>query len=128
MPMDIATNHFDIVMANTSIHNEAPCISPTFIPLFTNEIIGLKRVDHNRTTDINLVDYSYERDDEGDNPSEKTELREEDGDESQNDSSSSDSGNSGNDENHNQHDDQQKRHQSQARDTSVTKITRKLAK
>lgn len=47
-----------------------PMISPTFHPLFTNKLIGLKRVQRNRISQVNLVDYSWDRDDEGESPSE----------------------------------------------------------
>lgn len=43
-----------------------------FTPLFTNKLTRLKRVDKNITTDVNLVVYSWEWDEEGDSPSEVT--------------------------------------------------------
>lgn len=95
MPIIIAKQHFDIVLHNMTQSREQTHISPNFIPLFTNKLIGLKGVNRNRTTEVNLVDYSWERDEEGDSPSEAT-LSEEDGQEDQQNSSSSDelSGNS----------------------------------
>lgn len=95
MPIIIAKQHFDIMLHNMTHGREPTHISSNFIPLFTNKLIGLKRVNRNRTTEVNLVDYSWERDEEGDSPSEVT-LSDDNDEEDQQDSSSSDdsSGNS----------------------------------
>ena len=94
MPIILAKQHFDIVLHNMTQGREPTHVSQTFTPLFTNKLIGLKRVNRNRTTEVNLVDYSWERDEEGDSPSEVTLSDgndEEDHDSSSSDDSSDDS-------------------------------------
>lgn len=54
-----------MVMEDIGQGVDQPLISPTFPPLFLNTLIGLKRVERNRITKVNLVDYSWERDEEG---------------------------------------------------------------
>ena len=93
MPMNIAKDHIDIVMHNISQGGVQTHVSPTFFPLYFNKIIGLKRVERNRTTEVNLVQYSWDRDEEGDSPSEMT--IDEDEEDPHDHSSSSDSGDSG---------------------------------
>lgn len=66
-----------------------PLISPTFQPLFTNKLIGLKRVQRNRITQVNLVDYSWERDEEGDILSENSHSQNEDNQENESNTSHS---------------------------------------
>lgn len=54
-----------MVMEDIGQGVDQPLIAPTFQPLFLNKLIGLKRVERNRITKVNLVDYSWERDEEG---------------------------------------------------------------
>lgn len=61
-PMVIAQRHFEMVMEDIGQGVDILVVSQTFIPLFTNKLIGLKRVERNRTTHVNLVDYSWEKD------------------------------------------------------------------
>lgn len=70
MSNDVWKSHknFDIVLENMGQGNAQPYISPTLHPLFTNHLIGLKRVERNNTTEINLVNYSWDRDEERDSP------------------------------------------------------------
>lgn len=61
--------HFQTIMGDIGQGMDQSFISPTFHPLFSNKLIGLKRIQRNRITQVNLIDFSWERDEEGDNPS-----------------------------------------------------------
>lgn len=102
MPMNIAKDHIDIVMNNISQGGIQCHVSPTYFPLYSNKIIGLKRVERNRTTDVNLVTYSWDRDEEGDSPSEMT--VDEDEEDPQDHSSSSEASGSSDQDDHNNDD------------------------
>uniref|UniRef100_A0A803N572 Uncharacterized protein n=1 Tax=Chenopodium quinoa TaxID=63459 RepID=A0A803N572_CHEQI len=45
-------------------------IDPTYLPLYTNKIIGLKRLERNRTSNINLIEVQGLREVRGDSESE----------------------------------------------------------
>lgn len=87
LPIAIAQRHFEMVLADIGQGVDLPIIERNVIPLYSNKIIGLKRVERNRTSHVNLVGYSWERDTEGDSLSEQTIP--EDEDDSQEDSSNS---------------------------------------
>ena len=88
LPIAIAQRHFEMVIKDVGQGIFLPIVAQNFLPLFTNQLIGLKRVERNRTSQVNLVQYSWERDNEGDNLSKQT-LLENDNDEDNSDSSSS---------------------------------------
>ncbi|KMS95355.1 hypothetical protein BVRB_009020 [Beta vulgaris subsp. vulgaris] len=94
IPMAVAKNHFAMVLEDIGQGIFLPIVSPFITPLFTNKLIGLKRVERLRTTRINLVQHSEERDAEGDSLSEQTIDEDENNNNNNNDgSSSSDSSN-----------------------------------
>lgn len=99
-------------------------MAQNFIPLFTNKIIGLKRVERNRTTFVNLVDYSWERANEGDNLSEQTLPEDENNDDNTNSSDSSESDGPPNQDNRDQDDSHHDRenHHSQSEETNKRKL------
>ena len=88
--MAIAQKHFEVVLEDIGQGVYPAIVSHNAIPLFTNKLIGLKRVERNRTSQVNLVEYSWNRDKEGDSMSEHT-IEEDD----PNDDSSDSSGSSG---------------------------------
>lgn len=59
MPIDLTKKHFEIVLNNMTQGRGSTHISLNFTPLFTNKLIGLKRVDRNRTTDVQLYSFDY---------------------------------------------------------------------
>lgn len=63
--------------------------SHAFILLFTNKLIVLKRVERNKTSRFNLLDYSWERGNEGDSLSEKTLPKDDSGEDNSKTSESS---------------------------------------
>ncbi|KMT09187.1 hypothetical protein BVRB_6g132900 [Beta vulgaris subsp. vulgaris] len=72
IPMAIAKRHFAMVLEDIGQGIFLPIVSPFVTPLFTNKLIGLKRVERLRTTHVNLVQLSEERDKDGDSLSEQT--------------------------------------------------------
>ncbi|KMT19504.1 hypothetical protein BVRB_1g011270 [Beta vulgaris subsp. vulgaris] len=70
--MAIAHRHFGMVLEDIGQGVHPTIVSQVAIPLFTNKMIGLKRVERNRTTQVNLVDFLIQRDNEGDSLSERT--------------------------------------------------------
>lgn len=84
---ETSQRHFETVMNDIGQGVGQPLISPTFQPLFTNKLIGLKRVQRNRITQVNLVDYSWERDEEGDILSENSHSQNEDNQENESNTS-----------------------------------------
>ena len=72
LPIAIAQRHFEMVLADIGQGVDLPIIEYNAIPLYSNKIIGLKRVERNRTSHVNLVGYSWERDKEWDSLSEHT--------------------------------------------------------
>lgn len=72
IPIAIAQHHFEMVLDDIGQGIFPPIVSPSIIPLFTNKLIGLKRIERNRTTKVNLLVYIQGRDIEGDSISERT--------------------------------------------------------
>ena len=72
IPFATAQRHFEMVLEDIGQGVHLHITSQNDIPLFTNKLIGLKRVERNRTSAINLVDYAGGRDKEGDSHSEHT--------------------------------------------------------
>lgn len=104
-------------------------MAQNFIPLFTNKIIGLKRVERNRTTFVNLVDYSWERANEGDNLSEQTLPEDENNDDNTNSSDSSESDGPPNQDSRDQDDSHHDRenHHSQSEETNKSKLNESVS-
>lgn len=77
-PRYTSQRHFRMLMNDIGQGVDQPLISPTFHPLFSNKLIGLKRVQRNRISHVNLVEFFWERDNEGDSQSEDSFLNNED--------------------------------------------------
>ncbi|KMT13661.1 hypothetical protein BVRB_4g080450 [Beta vulgaris subsp. vulgaris] len=80
LPIAIAQRHFEIVLTDIGQGLDIPILEHNAIPLYSYKIIGLKRVERNRTTNVDLSGFSWERDSEGDSFSEQTLPDEDNGD------------------------------------------------
>lgn len=68
-----------------------PIIAPNAVPLFTNKVIGLKRVERNRTSHVNLIELAWDRDKDRDSFSKQTLPDDSSNEDSPDSSNSSDS-------------------------------------